>query len=411
MIINFISFALVRILTANYFVCSVEIPVNTYAITTTAVACKTPYCRTFWLTTLPFFFVQIEDTLGRLQYIPFPTCNETSLPLALRYGVSETITCTIDALPDTLYHLFEYYVHSDAPLTCRVPTRPLSASSTLEAGNKHASSSSAAGKVYDIVDINSDGSAGDSGPPYTPLTIALQGTLQRSHLHIWTDMNVIVHQISSVESPRKQSKRATITPGYVVAGTAYSVPELHSGSSNSRKADEDAALIQNARNPWTAGHGSKVIRGEPLTFRFRVNWVAGADSLGWTTSSSSSSSSSFAAFFSKLIFFVVAAGIGALAASYWERRIRHGGSGGWKGEGILGRPMYGGSNHSRRKGSTSGVTYGNGGRLNGYGGFTQGNIPAASPFGGGGSNGSGVAGAAAAGGGYGGFGGGYGKKD
>ncbi|KAL1967046.1 hypothetical protein VTN77DRAFT_3570 [Rasamsonia byssochlamydoides] len=337
----------------------------------------------------------IEDNLGRLQYIPFPTCNETSLPLAFRYGISETITCTIDALPDTLYHLFEYYVHSDVPLACRVPTGPLT-----PAEGKHDASSSARDE-FDIIDVNSDG--GGSGPPYTPLTIALQGTLQLSHLHIWTDMNVIMHQISSVESPRKKSKKANTTPGYVVAGTAYSVPELHSQDSSSKKAeDEDAALIENARNPWTAGHGSKVIRGEPLTLRFRVSWVTGADSLGWTTSSSSSSSSSSSLFtcssssgglFSKVIFFITAAGLGALAASYWERHIRRGGvSSGWKGDGILGRPSR------TRRGSTSGVTYGNGGRMNGYGGFVQANTL-------GGSNGNGNGG----GGGYG-F-GGYGKKD
>jgi hypothetical protein len=295
-----------------------------------------------------------------------------------------------------------------------VPTAPLTRrdlpSGESEAEGKHDSSGSAVSaseKEYDIVDIDSD--AG-SGPPYTPLTIALQGTLQKSHLHIWTDMNVIMHQMSSIEPSSRKKKKSSKAPGYVVAGTAYSLPELHNNqdSSSSKKmaaADEDSSIIENARNPWTAGHGSKVIRAEPFTFRFRVTWVSGADSLGWTITSSSTSSSS--SFFSKLILFIMAAGIGALAASYWERRIRHAGV--WKGDGILGRPVYGGNNgngngnggsHLR---STSGVTYGNSGRVNGYGGFAQQGINTHVA-----GNLSGNTNAAA--GGYG-FGGGYGKKD
>lgn len=264
-----------------------------------------------------------------------------------------------------MYHLLEYYVHSDAPLTCRVPTVPLSPA--LQAGGDEGESGKVKdGGEYDIVDVDGeDGSGG--GPPYTPLTVGLQGTLQRSHLHIWTDMNVLLHHISSIESPRDTSVYSSITPGYVVAGTAYSLPELHPhqhGQISDR--DEDAVMIENARNPWTAGHGTKVIRGEPLTLRFRVSWVAGADSLGWNDHDSPSAAFSFFAFLSKLVFFAMAVGLGASAASYYERARR---GGGWRGDGILGRPVK-----SRRNGSVSGVTYGNGGRANGYGGFTQANL-------------------------------------
>lgn len=358
---------------------------------------------------------QIRDDLGRLQYIPFPTCNETSLPLALQYGVTETISCTIDSLPDELYHLLEYYVHSDAPLTCRVPTIPLDGASDFS-------------NEYNVVDVSGDGagssnggSGNDNGPPYTPLTIALQGTLQLSHLHIWTDMNVIMHRLSSVESPRKEEALSSVTevkkhkqkkpprsaksPGYVVAGAAYSLPELHAPKTADTELpdeEEDAAIIENARNPWTAGHGSKVVRGQPLTFKFRVSWVSGADSLGWLDHEydlphihGRESGTTFLGLLTKLVFFCMAAGIGALFASYYQRVVRRGhgggGPGAWRGEGILGRPM---TTTKARRESNSGVSYGNSGRSNGYGGYS----PASS-----------VTGSPANGGGYG-Y-GGYGKKD
>ncbi|PWY74543.1 hypothetical protein BO94DRAFT_578092, partial [Aspergillus sclerotioniger CBS 115572] len=186
----------------------------------------------------------ITDNLGKLQYIPFPTCNETSLPLTLHYGVPETLNCTIASLPDDLYHLLEYYVHSDVPMTCRVPSAPLA-----------------------------NQQIGDDGPAYTPITFAVQGTLQLSHLHLWTDLNVLVHSIGDVlqGGRKKEGER-----GYVVAGTAYSVPEFDGVRSGIGKGGEAGeGVVQAAREPWTAGHGTKVVRGEPLTFSLSVRWVDG----------------------------------------------------------------------------------------------------------------------------------------
>ncbi|CRG91402.1 hypothetical protein PISL3812_08450 [Talaromyces islandicus] len=314
----------------------------------------------------------IEDKLGHLQYISFPTCNETSLPLALRYGVTETISCTIDSLSDDMYHL-------------------------LYGDSTSGSSSSNKDGEYQVVGVDGDDGSGGGGSgaaaggqPYTPLTIALQGTLQRSHLHIWTDMNVLMHQLSSVESPRKKSAaKYSSTPGYVVAGAAYSLPELHAKDGKTLSVEEeDAAIIENARNPWTAGHGTKVIRGEPLTLVFRVSWVPGADSLGWLDQyHHGHQGTTVLGVITKLIFFVMAAGIGALLASYYQKVVRRGA--GWHGDGILGRPFKG------RRGSTSGVTYGNGGWSNGYGGFAHSNVSVSSGVGNGGGYGYG----------------GYGKKD
>lgn len=291
--------------------------------------------------------------MGKMQYIPFPTCQETSLPLSLRYGISESVNCTIASLPDDLYHLLEYYIHSDVPMTCRVPTEPLS--SVPSAFDRIANEDSASLAVLD-----------NSGPSYTPLTFGLQGTLQTSHLHLWTDMNILVHRISS-EVGRKKGKKSKKRPGYVVAGTAYSVPEFDGvlglkGKGSSEEVEEEAAVAEAAREPWTAGHGTKVVRGEPLTFTFHVRWVDGGRTIGWPSrgdkDGDEDEESGVAAALSKIVFFVLAASVGAMAALYWERKRRSG----WRGDGILGAPPRG-------MGSV-GITYGNGGKINGYGGYS-----------------------------------------
>ncbi|KAJ6103746.1 hypothetical protein N7486_003968 [Penicillium sp. IBT 16267x] len=331
----------------------------------------------------------ITDSLGKLQYIPFVTCNETSRPLSLRYGISETITCTIPELSDTLYHLFEFYVHSDVPMTCRVPTSPLSSTP-----NTPEDSDPESGETDPLAALS------ENGPPFTPLTIALQGTLQLSHLHIWSDMNMLMHDIPSDAAAQPQqgiSKGAQSgQPGYVIAGTAYSTPEFEAAVKNIKlEEDEKAvAVAQAAREPWTLGHGTKVIRGEPFTFSFHVAWLEGGAGIGWPERSKTESflglgaatasrSSGSGSFFSRMFFFIMAASLGALVALYWERNGQSfRGRAGWRGDGILGMPST--------RGTASSVTFGNGGRINGYGGYS------ASATGGANGNGAGY-------GGYGGF--------
>lgn len=256
-------------------------------------------------------------------------------------------------------------------MTCRVPTTPLTSStpsSEEDAKDKE----------------NGEGTDLDTGEPsYTPLTFALQGTLQRSHLHIWTDMNVLVHNIPSTPgSVNKKSKKKAqkAAPGYPVAGTAYSIPEFHASNLESQKSSSSSekekekettiAISEAARDPWTAGHGTKVIRGEPLTFTFHVHWVEGGKGIGWPSGSTSlipssasvEESTGWGASFSRLFFFGLAGSVGAMAALYWERN--GGRRRGWRGDGILGV-----SPSSRGKGP-AGIVYGNSGRMNGYGGFS-----------------------------------------
>lgn len=162
----------------------------------------------------------IESPTGQLEYIPFPTCNETGRPLELLFGVEEDISCTIDFVDDSFFHLLEFYVHNDAPLTCRIPSKPLPPSvlqKEFQAGSED--------------DIDGQGSISEV---YTPMIVALTGTLQLSHMHVSTDLNVLVHALPKTSSP-----------GTIAAATAYSLP---------RQAP------------------TRIIIGDPLPLRFSVRW-------------------------------------------------------------------------------------------------------------------------------------------
>ncbi|KAG9809709.1 hypothetical protein KCU77_g20577, partial [Aureobasidium melanogenum] len=136
----------------------------------------------------------VTDASGQLQYVPFPVCNETGRPLEIYFGVEKDINCTIDFISDPMFHLLEFYVHNDAPMTCRIPTRPFSAS--YKAPKEDPS-------------IEGQGSLDDE---YIPLIIALTGTLQLSHLHVSSHLNMLLH--AAPES---------VSPGVIDAATAYSI--------------------------------------------------------------------------------------------------------------------------------------------------------------------------------------------
>lgn len=316
-------------------------------------------------------------------------------------------------MPDTLYHLLEYYVHSDVPLSCRVPTLPLSTRKNTN-NNNNGESKDERGEdgTDDNKNKNNEISVLDGERPYTPLTIAVQGTLQKSHLHIWTDVNVVLHNIGlgSKHNNKKNNKNNKKKKGlgYIVAGTAYSLPEYHddgstaSSPSSSRddkyqgkiKIVNDKDILNSARNPWTPGHGTKVVRGEPLTFTFHVGWIEGTEGIHWPfsslTSTATTSATAASTFFSKLVFFVLAAGVGALVAVYWERSRNNPASafgagrrrGVWRGDGILGAPSstsYSHGNNGGGSGSGYGYGYGGysasreaGGTGGGYGGYSSG---------------------------------------
>ncbi|KAF2275609.1 uncharacterized protein EI97DRAFT_467776 [Westerdykella ornata] len=163
----------------------------------------------------------IMDVNGQLQYVPFPVCSETGRPLELFFGVEKELNCTLTSIPDPLFHLLEFYIHNDAPLTCRIPSRPLPASPTT---------------AYKVSDQSTqEGAIGSQSTLYTPLIIAISGTLQLSHLHVGNYLNLLVHA-----APK------SISPGTIDAAAAYSISS-------------------HARN-------TRVTIGDDLPLQFSVRW-------------------------------------------------------------------------------------------------------------------------------------------
>ncbi|KAL9048093.1 MAG: hypothetical protein Q9162_007861 [Coniocarpon cinnabarinum] len=170
----------------------------------------------------------VSDDRGRLQYIPFPTCNETGRPLELYFGVEKDVNCTIDFISDEFFHLLEFYVHNDVPMTCRLPTRPLSTTEYVDPSNSH-----------------QVGALGSESTYYTPFVVALSGILQLSHVHVANNLNVLVHA-----APK------SIALGVIDAATAYSVS--------------------------TTTRNTKIVIGDPLQLRLGVRWYPSASlPSGW----------------------------------------------------------------------------------------------------------------------------------
>ncbi|KAJ4982550.1 Glucose-6-phosphate isomerase [Stagonosporopsis vannaccii] len=164
----------------------------------------------------------ITDVNGQLQYIAFPTCNETGRPLELFFGIEREVNCTIDFVSDSLFHLLEFYIHNDAPLTCRIPSKPLPPS-VLE-------------QQYRVSDESAqEGALGTQSNLYTPLVVGLAGTLQLSHLHVGHSLNLVVHAADR-----------RLSPGTIDAAAAYSV-------------------ASHARN-------TKITIGDALPLSFSVRW-------------------------------------------------------------------------------------------------------------------------------------------
>lgn len=126
------------------------------------------------------------------------------------------VNCTIDFVTDEFFHLLEFYVHNDAPLTCRLPTRPLSV------------------KTY-IDPANQVGVLGSESAAFTTFIMALSGVLQLSHLHVANNLNVLIHA-----APK------SVALGVIDAATAYST----------------SASTRNTR----------IVIGDALPFRFSVRW-------------------------------------------------------------------------------------------------------------------------------------------
>ncbi|KAL9019715.1 MAG: hypothetical protein Q9185_003053 [Variospora sp. 1 TL-2023] len=218
--------------------------------------------------------------------------------------------CTIASISDEFFHLLEFYVHNDAPLTCRIPTYPLlspSGTSTIPAAGNAAAGAAAAND-------------------YIPLIFALAGTLQYSHLHINTRLNVILH--TSPDLARADAD--------ILAATAYSVPSLSHTS-------------------------AKIVIGDPLALRLDVRWYTSPALPPSTTTASQTSGLGGHVHFSTVVYCLLSAGVGVAASlayfrgvelprrikRYGKDRVGGGGGGGgergyaFPGSGAFGMNGYG----------------------------------------------------------------------
>jgi hypothetical protein len=131
-----------------------------------------------------------------------------------------------------MYHLLEFYIHNDAPLTCRIPSSPPASGNVPSA---HIS-----GKAR-------QGGLGQDEEGYTPLVMALSGQLQLSHLHVANELNLVVHTAASDE---KAKKRKANNIGVIDSASAYSI----------------SPVTKNA----------KLIIGDSVTLTFHTRWYEGS---------------------------------------------------------------------------------------------------------------------------------------
>ncbi|OLN97432.1 hypothetical protein CCHL11_00968 [Colletotrichum chlorophyti] len=160
----------------------------------------------------------IENSNHEIEWIPFPVCEETNKPLEFQYGHEGEQNCTIGMISDPFFHLLEFYIHNDAPLACRMPARPAPQVQTIGE------------KPY--------------VQEYIPLVFALAGTLELSHMHVSTHMNVLLHSVAKHHLHPHDS-------GVIDSATAYSTSPL-------RHMDGQ--------------HTKKLIIGDPLPLQFSVRW-------------------------------------------------------------------------------------------------------------------------------------------
>jgi hypothetical protein len=166
------------------------------------------------------------------------------------------------------------------PLSCRVPSYPIN---NEEMGS-----------------ISSFGDTILTGPNdlWTPFTIALQGTLQLSHLHLHTNINVLFHM--STDPDTTKSSSFSTQPSYLIGSTAYSLPNTTSN-----------APVE----------GTKIVRNEPVVLTFNVGFIDGAVLPGMQ-GRPVMKVTDHSVGFSLLSFFALAAsaGVGAMAMLVYERR-------------------------------------------------------------------------------------------
>lgn len=87
-----------------------------------------------------------------------------------------------------------------------------------------------------------------------PLIFALAGTLQLSHLHVSTHLNILLHSVPKHHIHKHDS-------GVIDSGVAYSTSPLAASSQDPRLA-----------SPYFANSDHKLVIGDPLPLSFSVRW-------------------------------------------------------------------------------------------------------------------------------------------
>lgn len=182
----------------------------------------------------------IQNDADEIQWHTFPICAETNAPLEFAYGVEGEQNCTISMVDDPFFHLLEFYIHSDAPMACRLPASP---------------------PPLQDKGLDTNGKKNPENPQeFIPLMFALAGTLQLSHLHISTHLNVLLHSSytmdtndmdgrqSSRSDPRSKDKKLK-DAGVLDSGIAYSTSPLEHNDDTIR-----------------------LIIGDPLPLKLSVRW-------------------------------------------------------------------------------------------------------------------------------------------
>ena len=157
--------------------------------------------------------------------------------------MEKDLSCTITPITDSLFHLLEFYIHNDAPLTCRIPSSPLSSTTTFPETSE------------------------EPAQNYIPLIFALTGTLQKSHIHVSPSLNLLFHT-----SDPKQ-----LGPQRILAATGYSVPKIPTMPSQKSvvKKDTDPSQqvpLQDPSSPYEADGTVKLIINDPLPLHLSPHW-------------------------------------------------------------------------------------------------------------------------------------------
>lgn len=129
---------------------------------------------------------------------------------------------------DSFFHLLEFYVHNDVPLSCHIPSRPATHNNALSDEKQNL------------------GAPSSYQQEFVPLIFALAGTLQLSHLHVSTHLNILIHSTPKHHLHHHDS-------GVIDSGAAYSTSPLSHTTG-------PVALTK------------KLVIGDPLPLMLSVRW-------------------------------------------------------------------------------------------------------------------------------------------